>query len=275
MSEDLVAVHLLRTPVGLYERASRHQQALQREFDLVSASPGTPDAVPSALLAMIEELDRRFGRFATSPYAELDDAVAKGLTEVDLTYRLPPEAAVAAARLDQLLDEADEYCRTGDELLTLATPPAERRFRKWFLGEFIRQMAGQAPTAWTDHDEGSPSPSPGPVVAIDASTTTAPLPSGWSLSSDDGVATLVVVGDLDLDTSPALRGALAQARDAWSTVRVDARQVDFLDSVAISVLVSARNRLIDDGGDLTIRASAAVLRSLELVGLDRALKASR
>jgi len=47
-----------------------------------------------------------------------------------------------------MLDEADDYCRRGDHLLTLATPAEELRFRRWFVGEFVEQLGGAAPTPW-------------------------------------------------------------------------------------------------------------------------------
>ena len=49
-----------------------------------------------------------------------------------------------------MLDEADEYCRRGDHLLTLATPPEELRFRRWFISEFVDQVNGAPPTPWPD-----------------------------------------------------------------------------------------------------------------------------
>jgi hypothetical protein len=47
-----------------------------------------------------------------------------------------------------MLDEADEFCRQGKHLLTLATPPDLRRYRQWFLGEFVAQIGGRPPTPW-------------------------------------------------------------------------------------------------------------------------------
>ena len=47
-----------------------------------------------------------------------------------------------------MLEEADDYCRRGDHLLTLATPEEERRFRRWFIGEFVDQIEGKPPTPW-------------------------------------------------------------------------------------------------------------------------------
>jgi len=49
---------------------------------------------------------------------------------------------------------------------------------------------------------------------------------------------------------------------------IDAEAVEFLDSVGISVLIAARQRLVDDGGGLLVRSpSRQVRRTLEVAGL--------
>jgi hypothetical protein len=51
-----------------------------------------------------------------------------------------------------MLDEADEYCRSGQHLLTLAADDEIVRFRHWYLEQFIAQIAGEQPVAWPDYD---------------------------------------------------------------------------------------------------------------------------
>ncbi len=99
--------------------------------------------MPARLTALVDELRGRFSGFTLQPEAELADAAARGADTIDLEYHLPPEAIQAAADLGAMLDEADEFCRNGD-LLTLATPPEALAYRRWFLGEFARQAAGEA-----------------------------------------------------------------------------------------------------------------------------------
>lgn len=60
----------------------------------------------------------------------------------------PVEARAATLALRQMLAEADEYCRAGDELLTLAAPPDIAAFTGWYLQEFLRQLDGAAPQPW-------------------------------------------------------------------------------------------------------------------------------
>jgi hypothetical protein len=151
----VVSVRILGLPMGVYLRASEHGDELMREFALIAAGTGAgagggrePD-VPVRLLALVEELRARFSGFTLRPETELAEAASRGDATIDLEYVVPPEAAQATAHLGDLLDEADEFCRAGD-LLTLEAPAEAVAFRRWFLGEFVRQAAGRPPCAWSD-----------------------------------------------------------------------------------------------------------------------------
>lgn len=61
-------------------------------------------------------------------------------------------AVAATVSLARMLDEADEFCRSGNHLLTLATPPELLAFRRWYLGEFNAQLQGQSPLPWPEAD---------------------------------------------------------------------------------------------------------------------------
>jgi hypothetical protein len=105
-------------------------------------------ATPGRLLDLVNQLSAGFGSFSEVQRVEMEEAFARGETAIDLTYHVPPAAAPAAQQLGDMLDEADEYCRRGDHLLTLATPPEELRFRRWFISEFVDQLGGAPPTPW-------------------------------------------------------------------------------------------------------------------------------
>lgn len=146
-------VRLLALPVGRYAQAQEHNDGLMREFALISfRRPEDPSDVPKRMLTVVDELRTRFGSFTDRPRAELARAVERGDASIDLDYAVPPEAGPAAAALGELLDEADDYCRRGD-LLTLATPPPLVAFRRWYLGEFVDQLAGHPPTPWPDYEQ--------------------------------------------------------------------------------------------------------------------------
>lgn len=141
-----MAVRLLGMPLDVMQRSSEHSDELLREFALIHEEGS--DHVPARLLALIEELRGRFGSFAEGPRQAMEDAVARGDATIDVHYQVPPEVAAAARRLGILLDEADEFCRSGD-LLTLATPPDGVAFRRWYLEEFEFQIAGRPPRPWS------------------------------------------------------------------------------------------------------------------------------
>lgn len=148
----LVTVRILRLPLDVYARASEHSDELLREFALIREE--NSDHVPSRLLALIEELNARFGGFTEAATLALQAALDRGDAHIDLSYEVPPDAGAAARRLGALLDEADEFCRSGD-LLTLATLPESLAFRRWFLEEFALQVDGRPPRPWSTVMEGT------------------------------------------------------------------------------------------------------------------------
>src|SRR6185369_12588176 len=121
---QLVDVVLLELPVALWARSAEHSDELMREFTLIAAATraGGEHEPPARLVTLVEELTATYGGFSAGPEEQLARAAAAGLDSIDLAYRVPPDAAQAAQHLGDLLDQADEYCRAGQHLLTLATP---------------------------------------------------------------------------------------------------------------------------------------------------------
>ncbi|ABK53808.1 hypothetical protein Acel_2036 [Acidothermus cellulolyticus 11B] len=151
MTEPLHDVQLLRIPVLLHAQAGEHSAELLREMYLIAEQLGEHDgvrALPKRLIDLIDELTGRYVGFTREQDRLLDEARVSGAAEIDVHYRVPADVADAAVHLGELLDEADEYCRQGQHLLTLATPPELVHYRHWFLGEFSRQIGGAAPTPW-------------------------------------------------------------------------------------------------------------------------------
>jgi anti-anti-sigma factor len=85
---------------------------------------------------------------------------------------------------------------------------------------------------------------------------------------EDGVV-LRVEGEVDLVTAPALAMALAEATAEPGDVTVDLRQVTFMDSTGLRVLLETRERLEQDGRAMRLQVdeSGAVARLLDLVGV--------
>jgi hypothetical protein len=149
---DLVEVRLVGLSVPDWAAARQHNEELNREFALLLAqAAASPGSVPDRLLAMTAELRAEYANYTATPTAELEAALTEGRPTVDLTFRVPASAGAAAETLGQLLDEADRYCAEG-ALLTLATPARAKRLRDWYLGEFVRQTGGAAPTPYEPVD---------------------------------------------------------------------------------------------------------------------------
>lgn len=151
---ELVEVRIVAMPLDVYRQASEHTDELMREFALIREREveGGP-AVPRRLLELVEALSTRFSVFTTEQERQLREAVERGDATIDLVYRVPPEAKQAAIELGAMLDEADTFCREGNDLLTLATPPRAVAFRNWFLEQFVRQIDGLEPTPWRDPEQ--------------------------------------------------------------------------------------------------------------------------
>ena len=143
---ELVTVRILGLPLDVMQHSAEHSDELLREFALIREEGS--DHVPARLLALIEELRGRFGSFSEGPRQAMQDALDRGEETIDLLYEVPATVAGAARQLGDLLDEADDFCRGGD-LLTLATQPDGVAFRRWYLEEFQRQIAGRPPRPWS------------------------------------------------------------------------------------------------------------------------------
>jgi hypothetical protein len=151
---DLVEVHMLTMPVRVWSRSQEQHDALMREFALMSvpAEEGEKSRhIPSRLVQLMNQLNSDFAGVSTEQEQELFDASSAGTETLDQVYRIPAAAAPAAKTLGEMLDEADEYCRQGQHLLTLASDDELVRFRWWYLDQVIDQVAGKPPVAWPDY----------------------------------------------------------------------------------------------------------------------------
>jgi hypothetical protein len=144
-------VRLLGVPVDLYLEASRHSAEIVREFALISMGErsGANERVPDRLLDLVAELRRRHRRSTDAIRSQFEEASLAGEATVDI--ELPSDEVVAeiTERLTDLLDAADEFCRTGD-LLTLASSPEVVAWRHWWRDQVLSQIReGADPMAWS------------------------------------------------------------------------------------------------------------------------------
>lgn len=142
----VVDVHLLGFPLALFALARQHHDELLREFSLIAL--GDHEGVPARLVALSDELVSRFALESDVMRSQIDAAEARGEEVADIMLPVPASAGSSVAQLDDLLDQADAFCRSGDALLTLATPPEVLAFRRWYLGQVVAQLAGRAPIKW-------------------------------------------------------------------------------------------------------------------------------
>ena len=99
----------------------------------------------------------------------------------------------------------------------------------------------------------------------------APTALDLSVSDEDGETVVAARGELDVNTAPELRERLSGLIGAGAkTVLVELSGVTFIDSTALSVLVSALKRLRQADGDLELSSpSPSVRRVFEITGLTR------
>jgi anti-sigma regulatory factor (Ser/Thr protein kinase) len=142
-------IALLGAPIQEMIRTAAHYDALYREFRLIlELDPAHLESVPGRLLSLIDELGDSFLGVGRAAEETWDAAVEEGRETVDLHFRLPSEAAPAVLRYNQLLDEADDYCRRA-ELLTIAPSDEAVAVRGWAFGQIAAQCHGETAAPWS------------------------------------------------------------------------------------------------------------------------------
>ena len=149
MTDGLVPIRLLRIPVDIHQEATEHSAEVMREFAHLADGVGTPN-VPARLLALDQMMQERFQNFTEASANELQDAVDRQVTEVDVTFVVPQDVGAAADEVAAMWEEVDRYCEEGKYLLALRTPSRVVAYREWFLGEFSRQASGAPPISWPE-----------------------------------------------------------------------------------------------------------------------------
>jgi anti-anti-sigma factor len=276
---DLVSVRLLGFPLDLQLLAAARNDALMRELALMRTD--LPDtSVPNRLHALVEDLTRRFSGFSDLPTAEIEAARARSDESIDLEYRLPPAAGEAARAYNDLLDEVNDFCRAGRHLVTLEETPELADFRRWVLSEFAAQIAGAPPTPWPRFRAAARAATDGHPSAPAPAEREDPHPAGADPHADadadahadadaDHTTVIAYQGELDIATAESLRRQINELRDhGVRDVIIDARDITFIDSVGLSILIALHLRLAETGDSLMLRSpSPAVLRTLETAGI--------
>jgi hypothetical protein len=140
-------VVLAGCPIELLERSRRHNESLMREFAFIAESDEERAELPARLLALVDQARARLVGLNVAVEEQLAAARARGDDTCDLRVTLPSNGRALAVELANLFEAAEEFCRRGD-LLTLAESDEPSRFRTWYLDQYVRQLDGEAPTAW-------------------------------------------------------------------------------------------------------------------------------
>jgi anti-sigma regulatory factor (Ser/Thr protein kinase) len=151
--DDDVVVAVLGVPLRTYLRFQHHYRELRREVRLLALAHEADYPLAKNLSDVFGalEVELREGMGGD----QIDAAIRAGREVADLHLSVPAETAAKIGRFIELLDLADAFCRE-ERLLSLARSPEQQQFQRWFLGEFVRQAAGQAPVAWQDSGVASP-----------------------------------------------------------------------------------------------------------------------
>jgi hypothetical protein len=134
-------VRLPGVPVDLYLEASRHMTEIVREFALISFGDrsGVTERVPDRLLALVEGLRKRYGTQTDAIRSQFEEAAAAGRPTVDVELPADETTVEITEDITELLDAADEFCRSGD-LLTLASSPKVVAWRHWWRDQVVGQI---------------------------------------------------------------------------------------------------------------------------------------
>ena len=134
-------------PVDGYLELQAHNDALFRELELVSIELETGDDAgrASPLADLVDQLYRRFRGQRDSYRDVVAAAKVRGEATVELETTASPDSIGPAWTYLELLEQADELCRTG-VLLTPEPAAHVKALRRWFVEQMAAQLlAGDDP----------------------------------------------------------------------------------------------------------------------------------
>jgi anti-sigma B factor antagonist len=102
-------------------------------------------------------------------------------------------------------------------------------------------------------------------------------PSGFSISVTEhgGRAVVTITGELDLATSPDLEEVVLGRLDSGQSVVLDLRELQFMDSSGLRVLIAAHTRASEGAAEFAVVRPAAgseVEKILEIAGVEQQLQ---
>lgn len=146
MNNSLHDVALVDFPVARFLQMQEQHDAMQREFALIAIRDDEAGGtVPPRLRALAAEMQR--GEATGNPFRPgVAAAAERGDVVVTLELRIPFTTLRWTEDALMLFEEGDDFSRSG-HLLTPPSPPEVVEFRRWLVGELIRQVRdGATPT---------------------------------------------------------------------------------------------------------------------------------
>jgi anti-sigma regulatory factor (Ser/Thr protein kinase) len=144
-AEERLTISLLGMPAQVFAHMRLQYEELRRELRLLALSHDTEYPFARQLADLTAQVDRE--RHRSSGAEPLAAAIAQGVESIDLVYEVPASVPATMARLREVLDQADEFCRE-QQLLVAPPTPQMVALRSWYLGEFERQRRGEEPRPW-------------------------------------------------------------------------------------------------------------------------------
>ncbi len=141
--KEPATIRILGLPTATYTAFRQHYREIRRELSLLAlASEETyPTAATLSELFLLFEHDFRLN----SGSSAVERALATGGDVVDVDIIVERSSIPTIAQMIDVLELANEFCRT-ERLLSVAASPALREFSRWYLGEFVRQGRRLPPT---------------------------------------------------------------------------------------------------------------------------------
>jgi hypothetical protein len=129
-------------PVDLVLRSQEHLEELLREMQIITIgmqTATTADNPTGRVGRLVGEALERLEAARALTHEQARAVADAGGALVSLELSLPEGAAEDIRRLTELLEEADRLCEEG-ALITLASPPEVRSFRRDMAERLIRQL---------------------------------------------------------------------------------------------------------------------------------------
>ncbi|GAB7189525.1 hypothetical protein NUM3379_02310 [Kineococcus sp. NUM-3379] len=239
-----VQVRLLGVPLRIRARLVRHLEGLQRELALVQigGERGAGTSLPRRLLELAVELETTYAPYRAQPAQDMADALAAGAEFLDVEYAATARSGAYIRHLGDVLEEADEFCRAEQHLLTLPAGAELVAFRRWIFGEIVRQLAGEEPRPWPGAAPGErpaarpPGHVPAPALPMPVPTPVGPVPV--SAAAPGGAAAGRLLAEPLVLESAASAAAAARRYVRRALRELDAADLEEPAELAVSELVT-------------------------------------